>query len=68
MFRLKKNQPPFEVVDGPAAGQKYTHEIAYADLPPGEAGRFEPIEPPAPVETGARDRKKKTADEVTTDA
>ena len=47
MYRLKHNQPPFEVVDGPMAGQKFAHGFVYTDLPAGEQERFEPIDPPA---------------------
>ena len=49
MYRLKHNQPPFEVVDGPMAGQKFAHGFVYSDLPAGEQERFEPIDPPEPL-------------------
>ena len=65
-YRLKANQPPFEVVDGPAAGQKFAHGFVYTDLPPGEQARFERIEeaaPQAPVEPATR-KAKKTGEEV----
>jgi len=60
MYRLKANQPPFEVVDGPAAGQKFAHGFVYTDLPAGEQARFELIDPPAPVL-----QPEKTADQPT---
>jgi hypothetical protein len=41
MFTLKKNAPEFDMVDGPYKGQKFRHGEVYADVPPGEKGRFE---------------------------
>lgn len=40
-YQLKKNQPGFDVVDGPFAGQKYRHNEVYTEVPPGEKERFE---------------------------
>jgi hypothetical protein len=68
MYRLKPNQSPFEVVDGPFAGQKYAHGLIYTDIPSSEAGRFEPIEQPAPAEAATRPTKKKSTDEVADNA
>ena len=67
MYRLKANQPPFEVVDGPAAGQKFAHGFVYTDLPAGEQARFERIEeaaPTAPADPPAKKAAKKTGEEV----
>lgn len=60
MYRLKANQPPFEVVDGPAVGQKFAHGFVYPDLPAGESHRFEPMDPPEPAL-----QPEKTADQPT---
>ena len=67
MYRLKANQPPFEMVDGPMAGQKFAHGLVYTDLPPGEQARFELIDPPAPpapADPPAKKAAKKTGEEV----
>lgn len=44
-YRLKKNQPAFEVVDGPMAGKQYTHGVTYTEIPAGEAKKFIEIKP-----------------------
>lgn len=41
MWTLKKNQPAFEIVDGPAAGRKFRHGEQYAEVPEREQHRFE---------------------------
>ncbi len=33
MWKLKKDQPPFEVVDGPLAGHVFTHDFQYREIP-----------------------------------
>lgn len=49
-YRLKKGQESFQVVDGPLAGRKFLKGQVYAEIPPGEKGRFEEIRPkPFPV-------------------
>lgn len=52
MFKLKKGQEAFEVVDGPMAGRKFTPGVEYAEVPPQEKQRFaevkEPKAKPAP--------------------
>lgn len=42
MMQLKKNQPAFEVVDGPFKGRKYVHVVDYKDddIPPAEKAKF----------------------------
>lgn len=40
-YKLKKNKPDFDVVDGPFAGKKYRHNESYEEVPPGEKDRFE---------------------------
>jgi len=42
-YTLKKNQPAFEVVDGPMARQKFTHNVTYSQLPNGYEKRFEAV-------------------------
>lgn len=46
MYRLKKNVPEFEAVDGPLAGRKFRHGATYEEIPPGDAHRFESAERP----------------------
>ena len=48
MYRLKKNQEEFEVVDGPFEGRRYRHGETYRKIPPGERHRFEQITTEAP--------------------
>lgn len=43
MWNLKRNQPAFEVVDGPMVGRKFCHGETYTDIPPAESARFEKI-------------------------
>ena len=40
MWKLKEDQPAFEMVDGPHAGKSYRHGESYAEVPPTEAWRF----------------------------
>ncbi|OPY74716.1 MAG: hypothetical protein A4E64_02138 [Syntrophorhabdus sp. PtaU1.Bin058] len=42
-YRLKSNEAPFEVVDGPMAGRKFSAGETYTEVPPQEAHRFEEI-------------------------
>lgn len=44
MYRLKKGQEAFQVVDGPFAKRRYRHGVEYADgdIPPQEKKKFEP--------------------------
>lgn len=39
-YFLKKGQPPFEVVDGPMAGQKFEPGVEYEKIPEREKKRF----------------------------
>ena len=39
-YRLKKNRPAFEAVDGPLAGRKYTHGVVYTEIPEGSGKHF----------------------------
>jgi len=43
-YKLKKNAPEFDCVDGPFAGKKYRHGKTYPDVPPGDKGRFIEVE------------------------
>ena len=45
-YKLKKNQPEFDVVDGPFAGKKYRHNERYDEVPPGDKDRFEVVKKP----------------------
>jgi hypothetical protein len=42
-YRLKSNEAPFEIVDGPMAGRKFAAGVIYEEVPPQEAHRFEEI-------------------------
>jgi hypothetical protein len=50
MYRLKKGQESFEVVDGPGAGLKFLRGKVYdgKTIPKTESWRFEPVPKPAP--------------------
>lgn len=48
-YRLKRNVPGFDVVDGPLAGRQYRHGVVYGEIPPAEAGKFEPVQAAPPV-------------------
>lgn len=41
MWQLKRDQPAFEMVDGPFAGKRFTHDKSYQDIPETMASRFE---------------------------
>jgi hypothetical protein len=43
MWRLRQNQPAFELVDGPMAGRKFIHGEAYEQVPAGSEHQFEAI-------------------------
>lgn len=43
-YKLKLTEPPFEVVDGPCAGRKYSRKGIYAEIPPQCVERFEDTE------------------------
>lgn len=55
MWTLKKNQPAFEMVDGPMVGRKFCHGEKYTDIPQNEANRFERVQ-------AAKAKKKEVAD------
>lgn len=55
MFRLKKGQEAFEVVDGPDAGKKYERDVEYHQPPKGHENLFEP------VRTGLKPKPEKAA-------
>lgn len=57
-YRLKKNQPPFEAVDGPLAGRVFTHNILYNEVPPGDRHRFHTEQSPVAVADKPDDKKK----------
>jgi len=44
MYQLKKGAEEFRVVDGPFAGRKFERGKVYAEIPAGEAERFERVE------------------------
>jgi len=48
-YKLKANAPEFDCVDGPFAGKKYRRGEVYADVPPGDKGRFETVRKPVPA-------------------
>lgn len=54
MYRLKKNMESFQVVDGQFAGRSYRPGVAYDEIPPQEAGKFEQIKEAAPQEDAPR--------------
>ncbi len=43
-YKLKPNQPDFEVVDGPMAGRKFVAGQTYTEIPPQEKNKFEKID------------------------
>ena len=48
MYKLKKGQPGFEVVDGPMKGKKFEPGKVYKDIPPQERHRFEEVKKEKP--------------------
>ena len=44
MYRLKKGVESFRVMDGPYEGRKFLKGKEYAEVPPGEALKFEEVE------------------------
>lgn len=59
MFKLKKGQESFQVVDGPDAGKTFRRGVAYDHIPTGEERRFEPVSAPkaSPVKTKTKQSK-----------
>ena len=53
-YKLKKNAPEFDCVDGPFAGNKYRHYEVYGAVPPGDKARFEEIRYPAKAGTSSK--------------
>ena len=54
MFRLKKGQESFQVVDGPDAGRTFERDVEYHQPPVGHDHLFEPVRTnpkPAPART-----------------
>lgn len=47
MWQLKKNQPPFEAVDGEFAGRQFVHGPLYKEIPGNDKDRFEQVKPVA---------------------
>ncbi len=60
MYRLKKGQPPIEVVDGPMAGRSFIPGQAYKDIPATEKCRFEKVKAVAPAQ-GVKAEKERSA-------
>lgn len=58
MYQLKKNVPAFEVVDGPFEGRQYKQGQNYAEVPPNEAHKFDPIDTGDPPVTGSDESTK----------
>jgi len=48
MFKLKKGQETFQVVDGPNTGKTYERGREYESIPAGEENRFEKVLKPVP--------------------
>lgn len=44
-FRLKRNVPDIEIVDGPFARRKFMAGETYTEIPPELRDRFEAVEP-----------------------
>ncbi len=42
-YKLKSNQPDFEVVDGPMAGRKFQAGTIYTEVPDSEVKRFDKV-------------------------
>jgi len=61
MYRLKKGQEAFQVVDGSFAKRRYRHGIEYkaADVPPQEKHRFEPAYAKATARQQAKSNEQK---------
>lgn len=51
MYTLKKNIQGFTVIDGAMAGKSYKHGVAYLEIPPQEAAKFDKTEA-APAAAG----------------
>lgn len=45
MWKLKKNQPPFEAVDGEFAGRQFVHGKRYKEIPGNDKDLFEQLQP-----------------------
>jgi len=58
MYRLKKGQESFEIVDGPGEGRKFLRGRVYdgKTIPQKEAWRFEPVPKPAPDKAPVPDK------------
>lgn len=61
MWQLKKNAPPFEVVDGELAGRCFVHGQQYSAIPMADQARFEKVA--APPTVPAHPVKKVTVEE-----
>ncbi len=55
-YRLKANQPEFEMVDGPFARKGYKRNRVYEKVPPEHEDRFERIDEPKPARTEAHEK------------
>ncbi len=42
-YKLKDNVADFEVVDGPFTGRRFVSGEIYAEIPPNEEKKFEPV-------------------------
>lgn len=64
-YKLKKNGPEFDCVDGPFAGKKFRHGETYRDIPQNEKSRFESVKTEAPkvVKTSTAPAKKNDVSE-----
>ena len=48
-YQLKKGIEAFTVVEGPGAGLQFKPGESYAEIPPAEAKKFEPLLPPPEI-------------------
>ncbi len=67
-YRLKKGVEAFTVMDGPFEGRSFKPGVAYTEIPPQEAKKFEEIREEAKTEAEAQKAKpgsKRTASEAT---
>ena len=54
MWKLKKEQSPFEVVDGPFAGHVFTHNFQYREIPEADKDRFVKVRKAKAPEKGGK--------------
>ncbi|MFA5423039.1 MAG: hypothetical protein WC374_04210 [Phycisphaerae bacterium] len=63
-YKLKDNCSPFDMVDGPAAGEKFVHGKIYDHVPEIYANRFDVLpEEPAQTTKNQNSEKRKVKDD-----